>query len=122
MVIIRGIPGTGKSTLARKYVALGYKHYEADMFFEQTGEYKFDPARIGDAHAWCRANVRSAMKRGRDVVVSNTFTRKWEYEDYIKLAQLFDYVVDIITLTKEYGSIHDVPAATVDKMRARFEI
>lgn len=51
LIIVRGIPGSGKSTLAKKLCALlGGAYYEADMFFEQTGEYIFDPTKLAEAH------------------------------------------------------------------------
>jgi len=50
LVLVRGIPGSGKSTLANRISDV--LHFEADMFFvdRETGEYKFDGARIGEAH------------------------------------------------------------------------
>ena len=39
LYIVRGIPGSGKSTFAK---SLGGTHFEADMFFMKDGEYKFD--------------------------------------------------------------------------------
>ena len=41
--LLRGLPGAGKSTVAKR---LGGEHYEADMYFMQDGEYKFDGAKL----------------------------------------------------------------------------
>jgi tRNA uridine 5-carbamoylmethylation protein Kti12 len=35
LILIRGLPGSGKSTIAREYVKQGYHHFEADMYFEK---------------------------------------------------------------------------------------
>lgn len=39
LVLIRGLPGSGKSTMAKVLAQVGYEHYEADMFFERDGVY-----------------------------------------------------------------------------------
>lgn len=48
LFLIRGVPGSGKTTYAK---TLGITdHYEADIWFENNGGY--DPARIKLAHEW----------------------------------------------------------------------
>ena len=42
LILLRGLPGSGKSTLA-KWICNQW--FEADMFFEQDGEYKFDASK-----------------------------------------------------------------------------
>jgi shikimate kinase len=58
LFIVRGLPGSGKSTIAKQ---LSYNHFEADQYFERDGEYNFIPSEIGNAHQWCRHQVRNAM-------------------------------------------------------------
>ena len=48
IVLIRGLPGTGKTTLAKTME--GYAHFEADIFLEVDGVYVYDPSRIKAAH------------------------------------------------------------------------
>jgi adenylylsulfate kinase-like enzyme len=43
LYLLRGIPGAGKSTLAKQF---GDSHFETDRFFMVDGEYKFDPTNI----------------------------------------------------------------------------
>lgn len=75
LYIVRGLPGSGKSTFAK---SLGGVNYEADMFFiNENGEYNFDPSKLKDAHNWCRHKAMDSMKSGEPiVVVSNTFTQE----------------------------------------------
>ena len=89
LFIIRGLPGAGKSTLAKSIGVV--EHYEADMYFvAPDGSYQFDVTRIKDAHQWCKDLVMMAMKRDEPkVVVSNTFTQEWEMEAYYELAAKF---------------------------------
>jgi len=96
-------------------------HFEADMFFMIDGRYQFNPAKIRYAHEWCFECVRhSLMTCEETVVVSNTFTQKWEAEKYLTLAKMAGVPVEIITCTEEYGSVHDVPEESMQKMRDRF--
>jgi hypothetical protein len=77
--LLRGIPGSGKSTLAR---SLGAVHFEADMFFLEGDEYKFNPLKLKQAHTWCQDQVRTTMKNSDNnigdlrIAVSNTFTQE----------------------------------------------
>ena len=76
LVLIRGLPGAGKSTYAQKHFP-GHKHLEADMYFNRTGTYKFDPKKLNSAHTWCQGRTHRALSAGHDVVVTNTFTMEW---------------------------------------------
>jgi hypothetical protein len=96
-------------------------HVEADMFFMHSGVYDWDGGRVANAHRWCADMVRTAMINGSDVVVSNTFTQKWELKNYIELAAQFNYDVQVIRCSADYGNVHDVPMEALNKMRARFE-
>ena len=44
---MRGLPGSGKSTKARKIAGQFGVVYSTDDFFMVNGEYKFDPKMIG---------------------------------------------------------------------------
>ncbi len=123
LYLLRGLPGSGKSTFSK---TLGGAHFEADMFFlDENNEYRFDPAKLKDAHNWCRHRVMEAMKEGNPtVVVSNTFTQKWEMEPYFILAEELGYRVFSVVVENRHGgkNIHGAPEETLERMRNRFEI
>jgi predicted kinase len=123
LYIIRGVPGSGKSTKARELLAKNpkLKHFEADMFFERSGPYKFNPAKIKDAHHWCQNEVRTSLKEGHSVIVSNTFTKIWEMVAYIQMAKENGATVEVLTLDGGYENVHGVPKEKVQEMRDRFE-
>lgn len=127
LYIIRGVSGSGKTTLAKSIWCdlVNCRHFEADMFFiKDDGSYVYEPDRIKDAHQWCQLAVEQAMRssaRVGSIIVSNTFTRKWEYEHYLRLADRYGFDVEIIVCRGEYQNTHGVPDHIVQAMRDRFE-
>lgn len=119
LIIVRGIAGSGKTTFVKKTFPEA-AHYEADMFFEQKGEYKFDASKLKEAHNWCRKRVYECIRNKKLVVVSNSFTRAWEVYPYIDYALLKGVPILLIELTTFYGSVHSVPQEVIDKQKARF--
>ena len=119
LIIVRGIAGSGKTTFVKKTFPEA-AHYEADMFFEQKGEYKFDASKLKEAHNWCRKRVYECIRNKKLVVVSDSFTRAWEVSPYINYALLKGVPILLIELTTFYGSVHSVPQEVIDKQKARF--
>ena len=117
LILIRGLPGSGKSTLARSLAIIGFEHFEADMYFERDGIYRYDASRIKEAHAWCQKMTREALAAGKRVVVSNTFTRLQEMEPYRSMAEL----VRVVQAKGNWENIHGVPAETIQRMKQRWE-
>jgi predicted kinase len=123
MTLIRGVPGSGKTTKALEILEKEQNtdHWEADMFFERDGEYKFNPRLLGKAHAWCQKKTKESLKAGRNVIVANTFIKKWELEPYLLLAVDYNADVNYITCTGNYKNIHGVPEDKVESMRNNLE-
>ena len=124
LYLIRGVPGSGKTTLGLKLLAEGSvtAHFEADMWFtDDNGRYNYDRRRIGLAHKWCQQQTLEAIKRGESVVVCNTFTRPKELEPYFDMADRHGVKVVVIRTTGNYANIHDVPQDVVSSMRARIK-
>jgi predicted kinase len=122
LVLIRGLPGGGKSTIAKALALVGYAHFEADMFFEPSaGDYLFDSLKLKDAHAWCLSQARKAMADLTPCVIANTFSQLWEMQPYIDEAAKLGVDVRIVTATGAWESVHKVPADVVERMRGRWE-
>ena len=120
MVLIRGLPGSGKTTLAKTHFA-GYIHCEADQYFEVDGVYRFCASKLRAAHDDCLRRAIEAMIADRPVVVSNTFTRLWEMEPYLKAAKKRGVPVRIIEASGNWKNVHGVPEEAIEAMRARWE-
>ena len=129
LYLLRGIPGAGKSTLAKQ---LGDAHFEADSYFMIDGEYQFDPTKLRKAHEWCQGQVELDMIQNHvtygldssDIVVSNTFTQEWEMKNYYSLAETYGYRVFSIIVENRHGGVneHGVPEDKLQIMKDRFEV
>ena len=127
LIIVRGLPGSGKSTLAKKLAQRQRLegsltvNLEADQYMIQNGEYVFDREKLHGAHKWCQESTRIFLNNGYDVIVSNTFTTLKEIEPYQKIAADIGIKMVVVKVTGDYGSIHDVPSETLEKMKARWQ-
>ena len=129
LILIRGLPGAGKSTVASLIMTGGGmtdKVIEADTYFyDHMGNYNFDATKLSAAHNYCKSMVEDYMKMMKPkIVVSNTFTQEWEMDAYYNLATKHGYRVHTLIVENRHGSksIHDVPDATMGNMLNRFEV
>lgn len=118
ITIVRGLPGSGKSTYA---ASLGVRHIEADQFHMDGLVYRFKLENVGLAHSWCMDETRIALLDGLAVVVSNTFTRVQEMMPYFIMAKEFGIPVKVVEMRNNYGNVHEVPQHVLDTMRNRWE-
>jgi predicted kinase len=119
LVLIRGLPGSAKSTLARFLAPQA--NYAADDFFEKDGDYQFDRDLSPIAHAECQRAVAKAMAAGIKVIaVHNTFVESWEAEAYYRLAALHRYGVTVVECQNTFDSVHGVPPEIMLDMARRW--
>ncbi|NXG55742.1 N42L1 protein, partial [Hemiprocne comata] len=133
LVLLRGLPGAGKSTLARQLkrdfpsaVVLS-----TDDFFIENGVYVFEPDFLEDAHKWNQKRARKAMKNGKSpVVIDNTNIHAWEMKPYVMMARENRYEVifqepetpwkfNVQELTRR--NIHHVPREKIQRMKEQYE-
>lgn len=117
MVIMAGIPGSGKSTMASDFLAGPKVSYPVrvgnevthlcdnpsavsvsadDYFINEEGVYVFNPQRISLAHHECfRATITACQREAPIIVVDNTNTTLGEIAPYYLLGESFGYDVSI---------------------------
>lgn len=125
LLLYRGLPGSGKSTRAVRDVAHSgprSTHLEADDYMiDDTGKYRFRPDLLPAAHMWCLETARIMLLKGYTVCVSNTFTTIKEMQPYLDVAAQTKSLVEVYKCTGTFGSVHNVPDATLERMKARWE-
>lgn len=126
LYILRGLPGAGKTTLAKELSeTLGIPYVEADQwFYDENGVYTFNTAELPNAHIVCRASVHINMTKGLSCIVSNTSTTEKELQPYLEMAERYGYKVVSLIVENRHGnaSVHNVPEQTIQKMKDRFEV
>jgi len=132
LLLIRGLPGSGKTTLAEELAALqpGAVCVAADDFFMVHGKYCFDPTLLTEVHERCERAAELAMRNAASlVIIHNTFSQRWEMQRYMNYAEEHGYRVSVIDLFNAGLSIdelvernvHGVPPIAVERMWQRWE-
>lgn len=122
LVLVRGLPGSGKSTFAQETFT-DHEHYEADMWHVNSdGEYRFDLNEIGRAHEWVQRNTEYWLRQKKDVVVTNTFVKLSNIAYFVDIARRTKSLLTVITLNTQYGSIHNVPEEVIKKMTEEWQV
>jgi hypothetical protein len=90
VVIMRGLPGSGKSTITRLVQAMAHEQQRsvyvcsADHFFETPTGYYHDKSKLTEAHEAAQLAFRTALEQGVQIVlVDNTHSQRWEYDVYL---------------------------------------
>lgn len=124
VIILRGVPGSGKSTETKKYpdaYIVSADHY----FIGKDGIYRFDMDKISAAHGQCKSKFEAALKDKRPlVIVDNTNTTVKELKFYVEAAKNAGYEVEIVRIDCDpeiaaSRNVHNVPKSSVLKMAQR---
>ncbi len=133
--LMSGVSGGGKSTEAEKIAkyhgGMDYVYiFSADHFFIQpSGDYKFEPRLLPQAHAECLLKftdiifLRRNWERAdcRAVIVDNTNLTVVEMAPYVALAMACGCEVEIVTVhcdpkVAASRNVHGVPPQAVERM------
>lgn len=139
--IMRGIPGSGKSTVAKKIgqglfpghfvgtnPATG--HWKRDFVIHSTddlcmvdGEYQFDIELAGERHAQNLQNFKDSCAAGKPcVIVDNTNVKTEQYHPYMRAAEEHGYRVVLVELphpaplVAAQRNAHGVPLEVINQM------
>lgn len=141
LIIMRGVPGSGKSFIAKQIISAIYgtqltQHYfshvlSTDDFFINRGVYCFNKYRLAEAHAWNKNRAQQSMREGvSPVIIDNTNIEVWEMEPYVREGVANGYVVEIVEPNTPWArkanelvrrNTHNVPIQTIRKMLDNYE-
>jgi predicted kinase len=126
LTILRGLSGSGKSTVAE----VDYRHSticSADhYFFDAAGKYNFNFSMLGKAHAECKEKCKKAMILGEEsIVIDNTNSTIREMTPYLTLAKQYKYKVEVIRINRDIDTCilvntKGVPENIIRRMASRF--
>lgn len=125
LVLIRGLPGSGKSTLSKTinrdmFGGRAYIFEDDDYFTDKDGNYNFVREELDIAHQLCRANTFIALHKGYNVIVPNTFTTFKELSKYFEMAKTFKITPQVILCQNNFGDVHNIKKEAIQRMRDRF--
>ncbi|MGZ9898450.1 AAA family ATPase [Shewanella gaetbuli] len=142
-IIMRGLPGGGKSYWVEQFIAsqpldrrlnikrMGY--FSTDALFIQQGKYHFDARKLPEYHQINLSLFIAALAREEPIVIcDNTNVCHWEYIAYKTAAEALGYRVKVIIVgdpkSPEHQLLcsqrnqHNVSHSQIVKMANNFEI
>ncbi|XP_029302087.1 NEDD4-binding protein 2-like 2 [Cottoperca gobio] len=132
LFLMRGLPGSGKSTMARELLSSGPSGLilSTDDYFAHREGYHYDAGLLGAAHEWNHNRAKDAMHDGRSpIIIDNTNAQAWEMKPYVKMALESGYKVDFCEPDTDWKfdpyelekrNTHGVPQEKIAQMMDRF--
>ena len=128
LYIMRGLPGSGKSTQAHQ---IGGLIYSTDDFFIKDGIYQFDSSKLTQAHQWNQQRTKEALDdKIHTVVVDNTGIKAWEMRPYAEFGFNNDYMIILaepetphkwdVSKLAQINS-HNVPERIIQRMKDNYQ-
>lgn len=121
--IMRGVPGSGKSTIAKMLANGNGVIHSTDDYFYVDGEYCFNPFQLSENHdrnfqAFCRS-----LDEGVPIVIcDNTNVRRCDFEGYVNSAIQAGYLVAFVIMSHPKAEVasertaHKVPVVVIQRM------
>lgn len=139
LIILRGLPGSGKSYFARSLISrtLGpcnqseFIFSTDDTFIDAWGMYNFDGFKLDEAHRNNQDRVLRAARKGvSPIIVDNTNTQLWEMAPYVYTSLEHGYFLHVVESTTPWAwninecakrNVHSIPKSKIQRMADRFE-
>ena len=127
IILLRGLPGAGKSSLATLLSENGtYPIFSVDDYFtDENGNYEFNFTDNYLAYEQCRKGVEDAIKnKAAKIIVHNTFTLTWELEPYFLMAKTHNCLLYVLTVENYHTckNKHGVSDEQLQKMAEKYTV
>ncbi|KAI5707200.1 hypothetical protein M8J75_015568 [Diaphorina citri] len=137
MVLMRGLPGCGKSTKVKELIAATEKlngarpvAFSADHYFETPSGYQYNVKKLGEAHNWAYKATEAALLAFQSpVFIDNTNTEEFEILNYYNLAYHNWYKFYVLEPETEWAfdvdqlarkTLHNVPREKLARMLNKY--
>lgn len=130
LIILRGLPGSGKSQMARRLVRDGIIH-STDDYHIKNGEYEFDVENIEKFHHFnLIASIRSMKMCISPIIIDNTNIVASHCIGYVEQGKIYGYEIIIMEPNTSWAfdveelmkrNVHDVPRETITEMLEQYE-
>lgn len=138
MVLIRGLPGSGKSTLSYEMFFNDFFDpssqcdylVEADDYRTFSGNYVYDPDQNFLAQSWCCSEAFRRLQNQDIIFVANVFAKREHIFPYLEWARKLHIRVKIVETSTPWAkdieklsekNIHDVPIESIENMQNSWE-
>lgn len=138
MVLLRGLPGSGKTVLATTLLQHGLGTvnrdefiFSTDDFFNKGGSYRYNPNEIQEAHTWNQRRAFSNARKGvSPIIIDNTNLEIWEMKVYCTMGVQFGYIIEIVEVSTPWAlnpgvlsnkNTHGVDKRKIKLMLDRYE-
>jgi predicted kinase len=127
LIVLRGLPGSGKTTLAQVLSESKWPVFSVDGYFtnKETGEYYFEYNKNHLAYRHCQEQVEAAMQANTEkIFVDNAFTLEWELQPYFELAAANGYSIFVLTVEHRHQGVntHGVSHDQLKRMAEKYKV
>jgi len=129
VVIMRGVPGSGKSTVTNILKAMTPDNiaiHSTDNFFIRDGVYKWSADQLYKAHEWNKDEFYKSVNAGvACVICDNTNLAQKEYKPYVQVAKSQGYtIVSVVFEPSDIAihaqrNVHNVPVESIMNMMTK---
>ena len=130
LIILRGLPGSGKTEIAKELVRNGIIH-STDDFQIKNGKYIFDPKNLGRYHRLNLIACIKSMEKGiSPIIIDNTNVASADCKNYVNAARYYGYSIEIVEVKTPWAfnidelakrNTHNVSRETIEDMYQRYE-
>ncbi|KAJ8342630.1 hypothetical protein SKAU_G00325580 [Synaphobranchus kaupii] len=136
LIIMRGLPGSGKSELARDimedYGNSGEILSTDDYFIDEDGDYNFEYSQLKMAHKWNQKRAEDEMSMEvHPIIIDNTNITCRDMKPYVEMGLEYGYYIKFETTPDTFGRTIDelharaahsgIPKSVMKRMRKNFE-
>ena len=130
LILLRGLPGSGKSDIAKKLIGNGIIH-STDRYLIKNGKYEFDRDNIAKYHYYNLISSIRSMKKGiSPIIIDNTNITAYSCINYVEQGKMYGYEIIIIEPDTSWAfdveelvkrNSHNVPRETIIDMLQKYE-